>query len=1208
MKKLFCILFVLLVAVCVSPAWADFGGEIPGGGRWGFIEDKGELWVNGDSLPDYSFVSYLEGHPMCPEGEELVVVTNAPWAGLVKMIKRLYIQRNVRHIGKHTFRGLYELEVVETPYRDPDDFLYLGDYAFEGCKKLASMDFSKVTSIGGSAFSNTALSYVELPVVKYVGYMAFGGCQNLKRISNGNDDIRPSVYFKTVDKPEIDDYISNIGLGTGDIKFLILAPYAQKAKWEWDLPEDNDTRAQRILFGGNFDTNINGVSSYWYVKGSELIINGAFMHTYSYYGPDKMPWKDEKNNIKTVRIFQTIKLGSYSFANFTALVDVIADSHLTEIGAWAFKGSSVGSVKADQLTDLGKEAFMNCNGLKEISLPKCQNVGKNAFTGCKGLKEVRFGGDIAVLSQESFMNSALKSLTITTCTPPELGQDVFKGLELSSITLHVLAACSSNYAASPWSAMQKDYITSELPISGTDWSLNADGQLLIKTNTVVKDYGAPETVPWHAYRKYVTEVIYLSGANTPKGVGSYMFCDMPKLKSAWFGAEGAKIGQYAFSNCPKLKEVGGMNGLTEIGDGAFSDCPVLNNFMIPATCTKLGQLVFYGCKGMTDLYCNAETPPTVKSNTFSDLDQSKVLLHVPDKAKVTYMNTNYWKNFAFEGNAEHGNIVKTGTFFDGNFILYSDGLLSCTADDGSVNQDATENELYQIRSQVKEIWVHGEIERITNAFKGFTNLIEVTLPYSVTRLVQTFLGCKQLAKITMPRVTYLGVNTFRDCQALTFIDLSHVETIEDNCFDNSGISNFEADNLKSIGKEAFKNCKNLVQVYVGNADIKGENVFEGCTNMNLFAGDCRVLKAGMFKGCSALETVTLYDHVQVIEEDVFAGTALNRVNYVRARPAELDYSGYEDVFSGIPCADITLYVPQACIETFRKAHTWNHMNIQALPNFNESYYGLPQYGFFADPADTWVLNENHVLTIEADGPMSEWQDNFDLTYHPLEQWMPYISTIEVVGETTRTMDNMIPSDRSSAVPGVSKIVLGKNIKHVGKSFDKIYHIEDVYCYAEDVPDLDANAFDWNMVTDNVATLHVSKASGVKEAYKNHNLWKKFFVKADLGEVYTVTLEADYGYIEVEEDVNLNAVPAGTVLHLTAVPLDGSRFVEWENYNPATGLTVNSDVTVRAIFESTMGIESIQPSEDKVQKVLFNGQLLIVKPDGAIYNVQGQQIR
>ena len=69
-------------------------------------------------------------------------------------------------------------------------------------------------------------------------------------------------------------------------------------------------------------------------------------------------------------------------------------------------------------------------------------------------------------------------------------------------------------------------------------------------------------------------------------------------------------------------------------------------------------------------------------------------------------------------------------------------------------------------------------------------------------------------------------------------------------------------------------------------------------------------------------------------------------------------------------------------------------------------------------------------------------------------------------------------------------------------------------------------------------------------------------------LYAVTLVAENGTINVEEDVDLDKVPYGTTLHLTATPNAGCEFVGWTNYDPETGLKVMSDTIVTATFNLT----------------------------------------
>ncbi|MBQ7210985.1 MAG: BspA family leucine-rich repeat surface protein [Paludibacteraceae bacterium] len=63
----------------------------------------------------------------------------------------------------------------------------------------------------------------------------------------------------------------------------------------------------------------------------------------------------------------------------------------------------------------------------------------------------------------------------------------------------------------------------------------------------------------------------------------------------------------------------------------------------------------------------------------------------------------------------------------------------------------------------------------------------------------------------------------------------------------------------------------------------------------------------------------------------------------------------------------------------------------------------------------------------------------------------------------------------------------------------------------------------------------------------------------------VTLKADNGAIEVtEQDIDLDAVPMGSTLHLTAIPDNGFVLDSWTNYN-GIELTVNEDIEVSAKF-------------------------------------------
>lgn len=109
--------------------------------------------------------------------------------------------------------------------------------------------------------------------------------------------------------------------------------------------------------------------------------------------------------------------------------------------------------------------------------------------------------------------------------------------------------------------------------------------------------------------------------------------------------------------------------------------------------------------------------------------------------------------------------------------------------------------------------------------------------------------------------------------------------------------------------------------------------------------------------------------------------------------------------------------------------------------------------------------------------------------------------------------------------------------------------------------------------------------------------------------YAVTLFAEHGTIVVAEDYyNLNAVPKNTTLHLTALPDNGFKFKEWEDKetdNPRT-VVITKDTIFKAIFEPISdALDNPQQTGNHTpRKLLINGQLYILAPDGRLYDACG----
>ncbi|MDE6634011.1 MAG: leucine-rich repeat domain-containing protein, partial [Bacteroidaceae bacterium] len=106
------------------------------------------------------------------------------------------------------------------------------------------------------------------------------------------------------------------------------------------------------------------------------------------------------------------------------------------------------------VTEIGKGAFYECNGLTSISIPNSVvGIGDEAFAYCSGLTSITIGNSVTIIGSFAFNSCiALKDVYCLAETVPSTGAYAFNGVKQSSATLHVPAASSEAYSATkPWS-------------------------------------------------------------------------------------------------------------------------------------------------------------------------------------------------------------------------------------------------------------------------------------------------------------------------------------------------------------------------------------------------------------------------------------------------------------------------------------------------------------------------------------------------------------------------------------------------------------------------------------------------------------------------------------------------------------------------------------------------------------------------------------
>ena len=165
------------------------------------------------------------------------------------------------------------------------------------------------------------------------------------------------------------------------------------------------------------------------------------------------------------------------------------------------------------------------------------------------------------------------------------------------------------------------------------------------------------------------------------------------------------IGNNAFSSCSSLTSINIPAGVTSIGNEAFSFCSSLTAITIPARVMSIGVRVFYGCSSLADMYCYAETLPSVGNGLFDSSNVSNATLHVPASALNKYKTTAPWSSF---GRIEPFVFVSCITLSHSSVTLTEDEVLTLTAtvtpddaDDKSITWSSSNTSLVTVDANGK---------------------------------------------------------------------------------------------------------------------------------------------------------------------------------------------------------------------------------------------------------------------------------------------------------------------------------------------------------------------------------------------------------------------------------------------------------------------------------------------------------------------------
>jgi hypothetical protein len=85
--------------------------------------------------------------------------------------------------------------------------------------------------------------------------------------------------------------------------------------------------------------------------------------------------------------------------------------------------------------------------------------------------------------------------------------------------------------------------------------------------------------------------------------------------------------------------------VSRIGNQAFAYCTALESIGIPDSVTYFGERLLYNSTALKKVTLRAMTPPTIKTDTFSNVPTTCVF-EVPSEAVEAYKSAQSWSAFA----------------------------------------------------------------------------------------------------------------------------------------------------------------------------------------------------------------------------------------------------------------------------------------------------------------------------------------------------------------------------------------------------------------------------------------------------------------------------------------------------------------------------------------------------------------------------------
>ncbi len=701
-------------------------------------------------------------------------------------VTSVVIPEGITEINQSFFKGYENIKSIVLP----NSVVKIGDYAFSGLSNLESVTLSSsLETIGTSAFQNcTALTAIEIPnLVKSIGHTAFNGCTNLAYVTLGDS-------VKSIGDWAFDNCTSLQTVNVNKLETIFNIQY-------------NGARNPFVV-ASKLHLNGEEVTDLVIPEGVTEIKKG-FLYNFG-------------NNVTSVTIPNSVKIGDYAFQNWPKLESV----SLERTGKYAFEGcSALTSITLGASVDtIATGAFRYCKGLESVVIPNTVvTIEKAAFEGCTKLSSVTFGDAIASVGSYAFN-----------------GCDSLKRVDVTNLDTWY-AINFENQSANPLTIAHHLYFNGE-EVTGLNIpeGITEINEGFFKGYENIKSIVLPNSVVKIGDRAFkgLANLESVTLSSSLETIGTSAFQDCTALTAIEIPNSVKTFSADAFKGCTNLSSATLGDSIRTLGAYSFSNCINLDSIVIPNSVATLEDGVFLGCTKLS--YVSLGDSVKYAGHYVFDRCDSLQTVNV-NNLEIMY-NIQY-------GGGRNGN----------PFNLASKLLLK--------------------GKEVTELVIPENLTTINNGFfyNFYKNVTSVIIPNSVETIGgSAFLGWPKLVSVSIgDSVTTIGSNAFWGCPALVSVSVGNsVKTIEGSCF--SGCTNLESiklgESLQTIGSNAFENCSNLKSIIIPNSVISiGDWIFWKCENLSSveLGNSLQAISGGAFQGCINLKTIVIPNSVVSIGSQAF---------------------------------------------------------------------------------------------------------------------------------------------------------------------------------------------------------------------------------------------------------------------------------------------------------------------------------------------------